>query len=458
MYLVPHNVPSSLSVRSNPREKREDLLENALCSMIEKHPRGETQTRMKNVLQVIRRFLLWSIATLLTTQGLVVGVLLAIDAWRKHYRAQGRGRRSQLSAVHIGDAEVQLYTYGEDVFAAMLLAIKEAQQRIVFETFIWKDDAVGQLFKQELLAAAQRGVDVFVIFDSFANLVVPRAFKQFPPPLHVLEYPFFPWPPRHPFHMSSYARDHRKLLVVDGHTAFIGGYNIGKSYAIEWRDTHLRLQGSDAWELENVFIDFWNEYHPQHLPSLPDRGTRNWDPHIAIHRNDPQLMIFPIRTMYLEAIDRAQHSISLTHAYFIPDRILFRSLLAAAKRGVDVQLLLPATSNHVPADWLARGYYEQCLRSGIRLLLYQRAMVHAKTATIDGIWSSIGTANMDRLSLVGNFEVNVEVYDSTLARQMEDIFKEDATHCHEVTLEKWRCRSSLEKFAEAILLPLRPLL
>lgn len=421
------------------------LFEKAVCAM-------------KNVLYSIRRVFLWSIAAFLTAQGVVVSVLLAIDAWRKRFRPQGRGRRSNLPPVQIGDAEVQIYTYGEDVFAAMLSAIQGAQQRVVFETFIWKDDDVGRKFKEELLAAASRGVEVFVIFDSFANLVVPKAFKQFPPSLHVLEYPLYPWPLRHPFSLSTYARDHRKLLVVDSHTAFVGGYNIGKSYATEWRDTHLRLKGTDGWELENAFIDFWNEFRPRHLPKMPDRGTRNWDPHIAIHRNDPQLMIFPIRTTYLEAIDRAYGHIYLTHAYFIPDRILFRSLLDAAERGVDVKILLPATSNHVIADWLARGYYEQCLKSGIHLLLYRHAMVHAKTATIDGVWSTIGTANMDRLSLVGNFEVNVEFYDEMLAQQMEEVFLEDAANCHEVTVEEWQKRSVLEKFAEAVLLPLRPLL
>ncbi len=108
------------------------------------------------------------------------------------------------------------------------------------------------------------------------------------------------------------------------------------------------------------------------LPALPDLGARDWDPHINIHRNDPQTLIFPIRTTYLEAIDRANHHVYLTHAYFIPDRIILRALLAAAHRGVDVRILLPATSNHVLADWLARGYYMQCLKGGIHLLLCSR--------------------------------------------------------------------------------------
>jgi cardiolipin synthase A/B len=162
--------------------------------------------------------------------------------------------------------------------------------------------------------------------------------------------------------------------------------------------------------------------------------------------------------MYLEAIDRAQHHIYLTHAYFIPDSAILRALLAAAERGVDVRILLPETSNHIVADWLARGLYTRCLSGGIKLLLYQDAMVHAKTATIDGMWSTIGTANLDRLSLVGNYEINVEFFNETMAEQMEQIFANDSTNARELTLEEWQQRPLIAKFGEAILSPLRPLL
>ena len=406
---------------------------------------------------LIGHAVLWSIGGLLAAQLLVVSVLFTIDARRKHYRSQGNPSRLRLPAVLIGDSEVQLYTYGKDLYAAMLQAIQEARERIVFETFIWKDDALGQQFKQELERAAARDVAVYIIFDSFANLVVPARFKRFAPSIHVLAYPLLSWP-WHPFHLYSYARDHRKILVVDGQIAFVGGYNIGAPYAAEWRDTHVRIKGADAIELENVFIDFWNEHRRRQLPAIPDRNQRDWDPHIIIHRNDPQMMIFPIRTVYLEAINRAQQHIYLTHAYFIPDRVILRGLLAAAARGVDVRILLPMASNHIVADWLAHGYYSECLAGGVRLFLYQNAMVHAKTATIDGIWSTVGTANVDRLSLVGNFEVNAEFYDEELAQQMEKIFANDSLNTHEITLKEWQRRPLLQRLAEIILLPLRPLL
>jgi len=169
-------------------------------------------------------------------------------------------------------------------------------------------------------------------------------------------------------------------------------------------------------------------------------------------------MVYPIRGMYLEAIDRASDHIYLTHAYLIPDEDMLSALTRAAKRGVDVRIIVPAESNHIVADWLSRGFYRQLLHEGIRLYLYQNAMVHAKTATIDGQWSTVGTANLDRLSLQGNYEINIEVYDPGVARQMEEIFAIDSSNTVELTLEAWGRRHAMVKFSETVLTPLRPLL
>jgi cardiolipin synthase A/B len=177
-------------------------------------------------------------AILLAAQVVVIGVLMTIDAWRKRYRSQGGFPRTLPRAGTVADSEVRIYTYGEDLYASMLDAIAHAQEQICLETFIWKGDELGQRFKDALYRAAERGVTVYVVYDAFANLVVPRAFKRFPPPLHVLRYPLAPWP-LNPFHVRSYARDHRKILVVDGDIAFVGGYNIGsgpdQAAAAAWR-------------------------------------------------------------------------------------------------------------------------------------------------------------------------------------------------------------------------------
>jgi cardiolipin synthase len=177
-----------------------------------------------------------------------------------------------------------------------------------------------------------------------------------------------------------------------------------------------------------------------------------------MHRNIPRLWMFPIRAMYLEAINRAYQHIYMTQAYFVPDSDFVEALMEAARRGVDVRLLVPETSNHVVADWLSRGYYGELLAAGVRIFRYQGAMVHAKTATIDGRWSTVGTANIDRLSMTGNYEINVEFIDPQMAEQMERVFATDLGNAHELTREEWDARGVHRKFTELVLAPLRPFL
>src|SRR5207248_8647093 len=150
-------------------------------------------------------------------------------------------------------------------------------------------------------------------------------------------------------------------------------------------------------------------------------------------------------------------SVWLTNAYFVPDGALLEALEAAAKRGVDVGVLVPWISNHVVVDWLTRGYFTVCLKAGIHVYGYQH-MLHAKTCTIDGQWSTIGTANLDRLSAVGNYEINVEVYSKKLAQQMEELFERDLGNAFELTLDSWVHRSWYMKLSERILTPLRLLM
>ena len=168
--------------------------------------------------------------------------------------------------------------------------------------------------------------------------------------------------------------------------------------------------------------------------------------------------MFPIRSMYMEAINRASRRIWITTAYFLPDQDLVDALKLAARRGVDVRLLVTLKSNHIVADWVSRGYYSQLLEAGVRIFRFREAMVHAKTATVDGTWTTVGTANIDRLSLQGNYEINIEVIDEALAAQVEEIFRVDESHSLELTIGEWEARDLHRKFTEFVLAPLRPLL
>jgi len=391
---------------------------------------------------------------------LAIGLTL-VDSYRRRGKKPKPFPTTAPLAVPVGAGEMTTYTFGRDLYDDMLAAIRGAKRQVLLESYIWKADEVGEQFKQAVIDAADRGVDVFVIFDSFANLVVSPRFKQFPPVIRVLRYPVYTagW---RVFDLRRYGRDHRKILVVDDEVGFVGGYNIGTAYATEWRDTHCRITGPGVWDLKRAFADFWNlnrrkKFGRSERPLLLDT-TSTWESRIRLHRNVPRLWMFPIRAMYLEAIGRAQRNIWLTHAYFLPDQDFVDELKLAASRGVDVRLLVPAKSNHIVTDWISRGYYSQLLGAGIRIFRFTDAMMHAKTATIDGNWSTVGTANIDRLSLSGNYEINLEVIDADFASQMEKIFLTDLDNTLEMTIAEWESRDVYRRFTEAVLGPLRPLL
>ncbi|MGI8899753.1 MAG: phospholipase D-like domain-containing protein [Nocardioides sp.] len=408
-----------------------------------------------SLLSVLRRVALG----LLGVQLALAVVLTLVDSYRRRGKKHTPFPTTRPTPVTIGEGTVTTYTFGQDLYDDMLAAIESAEQQILLETYIWKGDEVGERFKQALNAAADRGVEVYAIYDGFANLVVSPIFKRFGPALRVLEYPVYTAGWRF-FDLRRYGRDHRKILVVDDRVGFVGGYNIGTSFATEWRDTHVKITGPGVWDLKRAFADFWN------LNRRPRAGSRpllletaaDWEPRIRVHRNVPRLWMFPIRAMYLEAINRASKHIWMTHAYFIPDSDLVEALVTAARRGVDVRLLLPRVSNHVVADWLSRGYYGELLGAGVRIFRFTGAMVHAKTSTIDGRWSTVGTANIDRLSMTGNYEINVEIIDAGFAMEMERIYATDLTNCVELTAEEWNDRGAHRKFTELVLAPLRPLL
>ncbi|MDF1601947.1 phospholipase D-like domain-containing protein [Nocardioides sp. YIM 152315] len=409
------------------------------------------------VLRVVRRTMLTVVGVQL---ALAIGMSL-VDSYRRRGKRPKPFPVTPPQEVEVGDGTLTTYTFGQDLYDAMLEAIERAERQILFETYIWKGDEVGERFKGALAAAADRGVEVYCVYDGFANLVVSPRFKRFPPTMKVLRYPVYPAGWKF-YDLARYGRDHRKILVVDDAVGFVGGYNIGTAYATEWRDTHVRITGPGVWDLKRAFADFWNLSRRRRIgtserPLLLETAS-TWEPRIRFHRNVPRLWMFPIRSMYIEAINRASSRVWMTHAYFCPDQDFVDAMKDAARRGVDVRLLVPLKSNHIVADWISRGYFSQLLDAGVRIFRFKDAMVHAKTSTIDGIWATIGTANVDRLSLQGNYEINVEVIDPAFAAEQERIYAADESNCLELTRGEWEARDLHRKFTEMILAPLRPLL
>jgi cardiolipin synthase len=413
------------------------------------------------LLRPVRRAVVRLLIAFAAVQAALVALLTGTDKVRKL-----RGRRAPRPMYpHAGHREVvlesgrtrvRLFTVGSELFDAMLDDIEGARDHVYIEFFIWKDDTVGRAFLALLRRKAEEGVRVCAVFDRFANLVVAPAFKRFPPPIDLLH--FRPIDQRRPVTPRVLLRDHRKLLVVDRRVAYVGGFNLGDGYASGgWRDTHLRVAGPVVPEFENAFVDFWNTHRGSQLAALPHPTDRSWDTEIRVHRNDPDLRIFPIRGMYLEAIDRAARRVWMSQGYFVPDRALRRALIEAAGRGADVRVLVPWHSNHVLADWMARRHFAELLGSGVRLFAYRDLMIHAKTATIDGVWSTVGTANLDRLSLLGNYEINVEIHSPAFAAEMERDFETDLSNATELTAADWGRRPLAAKVVERTLESLSPL-
>ena len=414
---------------------------------------------VRSGLSALRRLGVRIFLALTALQAVIVGVLVALAEFRKRRQGPWEGfpwEEQPEIKLESGEDRLKIYAYGVRLYEEMLGEIEAAEREIFVGTFIWKGDDVGRRFVEALARKADEGVEVYVVFDGLANVFVPPSFKRFPGGIHRLHFRPLSGPakilnPRNVF------RFHRHVMSVDGKVAFLGGYNIGSLYAAGWRDTHVRVRGDAAKEVDNAFVDFWNAHRTGDLPRIVPNKERDWNPAVRVRRNDPYMRIFPIREMYLEALDRANHHVFLTHAYFVPDRALKAHLIDARERGVDVQLLVPEQSNHVTADWLARRHFHDLLQAGIRIFLYRHIMIHSKTATVDGIWSTIGSANIDRYSMLGNYELNLEVYSPTLAAQMERMFETDKTNAEELTLEEWERRPLPAKLVERTLASLSPL-
>jgi cardiolipin synthase A/B len=399
------------------------------------------------------RVVLWMLGAYFALQVLTIVTLQGLALLRKARKPLHGFPVPNLPEARVGENTLRIFSQGQALFDAMLADIDAATETIYLESFILKGDAFGRELRKHLEVKAAQGIAVYVIFDAFGNLLVRPSFKRFPKRIHLFRYRGVR-KLRHVVDPRRYVVDHRKLLVIDGVIGFTGGFNLGSRYATDWRDTHMRVQGPAAADLAQSFAEFWNRQGPRD-DQIARRYPRTFDARISLWSTDALRLTFPIRAMYIRAIDRAERSILLTNAYFVPDRHLMGALRAAAKRGVEVRVLVPWISNHILVDWMARAYFSFCLGCGIRVYGYRRAMIHAKTCTVDGQWSTIGTANLDRLSSVGNYELNVEIYSAEVAAQMRTLFECDMQSSIEVLPEAWAARPWIAKLGERLVSPLR---
>lgn len=386
-------------------------------------------------------------------------------------RMEKRGQNASLLDRHLALEEaivgsplvtgnqVRLLQDGPATYRSMLAAIRAARDHINLETYILDDGEVGQQFAQALIDKQRQGVQVNLIRDSVGTLGTPAAFfkKLTDSGIAVLEFnPANPLVARKVWALNQ--RDHRKLLIVDGHTAFLGGINISSVYSgsaplhasrarpdesLTWRDTDLQLQGPVVAEFQKLFLATWESQKGPPLqvknffPRLESIG-REVVRAIGSSPDEPYSLIY---ATLLSAIGNAETSVYLTNAYFVPDPQLLAALEAAARRGVDVTLILPSETDSWLVFHAGRGYYAQLLRGGVKIHERRGVILHSKTALIDGVWATVGSTNLDWRSFLHNYELNAVVLGAEFGKQMQAMFDKDLAASDAITLEQWERRA-----------------
>ncbi len=356
-----------------------------------------------------------------------------------------------------------LLVNGPATYQAMQGAIQNASDHINFETFTFNPDEAGQSFAELFARKQSQNVQVNIIYDSLGSLSTPASFFDRLRKLGVLVLAYNPIDPLSLMTGRDIHRDHRKIMVVDGRIAFTGGVNVSSDYssmpsglgsdekgAISWRDTDVQIEGPAVAEFQKLFMETWKRQKGLNLPPrdyfppLEEAGNE----FIRVIASTPGENNRDTYLMYLAAFSFAVKSIYLTNSYFAPDEQTLKLLTAAARRGVDIKIILPSKSDSRLLLYAGRSHYERLLQSGVRVYEHRSGMLHAKTAVIDGVWSSVGSTNMDLWSYLRNDEVNAVILGKNFTTQMESMFADDLGNSNEITLAQWRKRSVSERLKE----------
>jgi cardiolipin synthase A/B len=360
--------------------------------------------------------------------------------------------------------KVTLLIDGPATYAAMFEAILSAKKHINLETYILEGDEIGRKFTDLLLKKQAQGVQVNIIYDSMGSFTTSESFfkRLRDGGIHVVEFN-----PVNPLkgHGKRFLihPDHRKILIVDGKVAISGGINISKVYSgrlsgkkkvkgvpLPWRDTDVKIEGPAVAEFQKLFLDTWSKQEGPKLSKLNYYPKMKEDGNalVRVVGSTPGVDNRITFIMYVAAITFAEHSIHLTNAYFIPDDQVLKAFTDAAKRGVDVKIILPETTDSRLALYAARHNYSELLEAGVKIYERRNALLHAKTAVIDGVWSTVGSTNLDYWSLLNDDEVNAIVLSREFAAVMEKTFTKDLAESHEIKREEWKERPLFSKMKE----------
>jgi len=342
----------------------------------------------------------------------------------------------------------ELFTDGDTLYDDMLASIASARDHVLLESYIFADDEIGRRFAAALAAAAGRGLVVRLHLDAAGSLFwhsrrLTRQLRQAGVQLRW----FHRWDWRHPWRYNR--RNHRKLLVIDAHCAYTGGFNIHRENSRRiygeqcWRDTHIKLQGPLAAEAMQLFGQFWMGRKRRAVSHSLGSG------HLLLSnytRGARRLLNGTFTSM----LSHARRTIFITTPYFVPQLRIQRQIADAAARGVDVRLLVPCKSDVRLAQWAARAAYAALLACGVKIYEYQPRLVHAKSVVVDTDHATVGTANIDHRSFFLNYELNLFSRNPRLCRELERIFLDDLAHSEEIRSEQWSNRPWTDKLLELV--------
>ena len=362
--------------------------------------------------------------------------------------------------------QITPYTDGKTKFTDLLEAIRNARDHVHMEYFILKDDGLGRDIMKALTERALAGVEVRLLVDGVGSGGLPRHCYDELTAAGGKHAVFFPSLISY-FNYRVNFRNHRKIAVIDGETAFIGGFNIGDDYlGLDpkwgyWRDAAVRIRGTGALIAQMRFYLDWNFASPDklevreryfHQSPLPEGSM------IQIVSGGPDTAWNPVKDSYLKMITTAVHTVYIQTPYFIPDQSVMDALHIAAQSGIDVRIMMPSRPDHMFVYWAGHAYIEELLSSGVRAYTYDNGFLHAKTIVIDGLAASVGSANWDIRSFSLNFETNALIYDEKVAGHLKQAYLDDLSRCTELTTEwyagrswSFRVRSSLSRLFSPIL-------
>ncbi len=373
--------------------------------------------------------------------------------------------RNLCSSFYTVNNKIEIFTKGKDKFDALKRDLKEAKKSIFLQYYIFSDDSIGKEIADILIAKAKEGVDVRVMYDNVGSFSASNDFFKRMSENGVITHPFLRVTFPHLANRINW-RNHRKIVIIDGETGYIGGMNIADRYfnsmqaGRAWRDSHFKVKGDIVESLLYSFVVDWNfKNHPQNIefPKAPPVTFSN-NIGMQLVTSGPLDTWENVALCYLKAISMATKSIYIQTPYFLPTDALRHALEAAALSKIDVRIMIPHRTDSRMLQLASFSYVTQCLKAGIKVYLYNPGMLHAKGMIIDDNITFVGSTNFDFRSFENNFECNLIVYDNEFNKRMRDIFFDDLKMCTKLTFPSWHKRPLPQRFAESIVRLISPIL